>query len=344
MPVPAKADVLFEEGEGKGNMLTVFFSNCVPVTSSCRVGNRFFLWNVQKCLIQLQGPLARQFLRSKRMTDISNDVERRFGGLSRLYGPEAHVALQHAHIAVVGIGGVGSWAAEALARSGVGRLTLIDMDHVAESNINRQVHALTQTLGQAKIHAMSDRILGINASCQLNLVDDFLTPENVSQVLQESVDFVLDCTDQVPAKIAMVLQARRRKQPLLVCGGAGGKTNMLCLRSGDLSESTHDALLGRMRNMLRREHGFAKAGTDAGKLKKRIPKMGVRVLWLDQPTILPSAWQNDQNELKTVDAGPLQGLACAGYGSSVTVTAAMGFAAAAEAINHILAIRQSIKK
>ncbi len=276
------------------------------------------------------------------MTDISNDVERRFGGLSRLFGPEAHAALQHARVAVVGIGGVGSWAAEALARSGVGGLTLIDMDHVAESNVNRQVHALTQTLGQAKIEAMGERIRGINAGCALNLVDDFLTPENVSQILTASIDYVLDCTDQVPAKIAMVLQARARKQPLLVCGGAGGKTNMLALRAGDLSESTHDALLGRMRNMLRREHGFARAGTDTGKLKKRVPKMGVRVLWLDQPTILPSAWkEGGTGELSEV---PLQGLACAGYGSSVTVTASMGFAAAAEAINSILAIRQSIKK
>ena len=278
------------------------------------------------------------------MKDISNDVERRFGGLTRLYGPEAHAALQHAHIAVVGIGGVGSWAAEALARSGVGALTLIDMDHIAESNINRQVHALTQTLGQSKIEAMGERIHGINAACKLKLVDDFLTPENVAEVLPESVDYVLDCTDQVPAKIAMVLQARLRKQPLLVCGGAGGKTNILALRAGDLSESTHDALLGRMRNILRREHGFARAGNEAGKIKKRVPKMGVRVLWVDQPTILPSVWQIDEDAASQFSGVPLQGLACAGYGSSVTVTASMGFAAAAESINSILAIKHPIKK
>jgi molybdopterin/thiamine biosynthesis adenylyltransferase len=218
------------------------------------------------------------------------------------------------------------------------------MDHVAESNINRQVHALTQTLGQAKIEAMAERIRGINATCALNLVDDFLTPENVAQVLPESLDYVLDCTDQVLAKIAMVLQARQRKQALLVCGGAGGKTSMLALRAGDLSESTHDALLGRMRNMLRRTHGFARAGDDTGKLKKRVPKMGVRVLWIDQPTILPAAWLVKEGDLESADAVPLHGLACAGYGSSVTVTAAMGFAAAAEAIHTILAAQQSIKQ
>ncbi len=278
------------------------------------------------------------------MKDISNDVERRFGGLSRLYGPDANIALQHARVAVVGIGGVGSWAAEALARSGIGGLTLIDMDHVAESNVNRQVQALTQTLGQAKIEAMGARIQGINADCKLELVDDFLTPDNVAELLHESIDYVLDCTDQVPAKIAMVLQARQRKQPLLVCGGAGGKTNMLSLRAGDLSEATHDALLGRMRNMLRREHGFARAANEAGKIKKRVPKMGVRVLWIDQPTILPSAWQSNESESHADTGAPLQGLACAGYGSSVTVTASMGFAAAAEAISTILAIRQPITK
>ena len=121
------------------------------------------------------------------MNDISDDTDRRFGGLSRLYGPSALVALQHAHVAIVGIGGVGSWAAEALARSGLGALTLIDLDHVGESNINRQIQALTATLGQAKIEAMAERIRGVNAHCRLTLVDDFLTPENVSEVLPASL-------------------------------------------------------------------------------------------------------------------------------------------------------------
>ncbi len=272
----------------------------------------------------------------QRMNDIPNDTDRRFGGLSRLFGPGALVALQHAHVAIVGIGGVGSWAAEALARSGVGALTLIDLDHVGESNINRQVHALTDTLGQAKIEAMADRVRGVNAQCKLTLIDDFLTPENVSEVLPACLDVVIDCTDQVKAKIAMVLQSRARRQPLIVCGGAGGKTNLLALRAADLSESTHDALLTRMRNMLRRDHGFARAGTDTGKVKKRVPKMGVRVLWVDQPTILPDAWQTEPLADTPAPHAPLQGLACAGYGSSVTVTATMGFAAAAEAIQIIL--------
>lgn len=260
----------------------------------------------------------------------TSDAERRFGGLERLYGAQTSVALQHAHVAVVGIGGVGSWAAEALARSGVGALTLIDLDHVAESNINRQVHALTETLGQSKIAAMAQRIQSIHPDCRLTLVDDFLTPDNVQQLLPVGLSVVLDCTDQVPAKIAMVLQSRARQQALIVCGGAGGKTNSLALQVGDLAQATHDALLARARSILRRDHHFARASNAAGKALKRVPKMGVRVLWVDQPTRLPEAWQ------QPAEGQPLQGLSCAGYGSTVTVTAAMGFAAAAQAVNIIL--------
>jgi len=260
------------------------------------------------------------------------EAQRRFGGLVRLFGPNAYVALRQAHVAVVGIGGVGSWAAEALARHGVGALTLIDLDHVAESNINRQVHALSDTLGQAKVEAMAARIYGINPACHVHLVDDFLTPENVSEVLPATLDVVIDCTDQMNAKVAMVLQARSRKQYLIVCGGAGGKTDLLSMRVGDLSEATHDALLARLRNILRKQHGYPRASTEAGKPRKRVPKMGVRVLWLDQPTILPEAWQ----EAQTRSDVSLQGLSCAGYGSSVTVTASMGLAAAAEAVNKII--------
>jgi len=261
-------------------------------------------------------------------SDLQSDTQRRFGGLARLFGPHAYGALHQARVAVVGIGGVGSWAAEALARHGVGALTLIDLDHIAESNINRQVHALSDTLGQSKVQAMAARIEGINPACQITMVDDFLTPENVNVVLPIELDVVIDCTDQMRAKVAMVLQSRARKQPLIVCGGAGGKTDLLSLRAGDLSEATHDALLARLRNVLRKQHGYARASNEAGKPRKRTPKMGVRVLWLDQPTILPEAWQSSQ-------AG-LQGLSCAGYGSSVTVTASMGLAAAAEAVNKII--------
>jgi tRNA A37 threonylcarbamoyladenosine dehydratase len=246
----------------------------------------------------------------------------------RLYGPQALSHLGRAHVAVVGVGGVGSWAAEALARSGVGALTLVDLDHIAESNVNRQVHALTQTLGQSKVLAMAERILAINPQCMVSAIDDFLTPENVASCLPTSIHAVIDCTDQMAAKVAMVLHARACKTPLIVCGGAGGKTDSLALRAGDLVEATHDALLARLRNVLRRSHGYPRAVDEQGKPRKRVAKLGVRVLWVDQPTILPAAWQ--QND-------PLQGLSCAGYGSSVNVTASMGFAAANQVVQLLLA-------
>lgn len=259
------------------------------------------------------------------------DAERRFGGLERLYGPGAAARLGGAHIVVAGIGGVGSWCAEALARCGVGRITLIDLDHVAESNINRQLHALGSTLGQAKVLAMGARIADINPACRWQGVDDFVTPENVREVVPADADVVIDCTDQAAAKIALILEARRRNQPLVVCGGAGGKTRPLALRSGDLSQSQNDALLAKLRNTLRRQHGFPRAADAAGKVRQRVPRMKLRCLWYDQPAILPAAWGTAAG----ADAAP-QGLSCAGYGSVVMVTATMGLTAADEAVHRLL--------
>ncbi|HTJ99756.1 MAG TPA: tRNA threonylcarbamoyladenosine dehydratase [Bordetella sp.] len=272
------------------------------------------------------------------------DAERRFGGLARLYGPGAPDRLRAARIAVVGLGGVGSWTAEALARSGIGALTLIDLDHIAESNVNRQIHALSETLGQAKVAAMAARIAGINPECAITQVDDFVTPDNVAEVLADGYDAVVDCTDQAAAKIAMILHARRRGISLLVCGGAGGKTDPLALRTGDLSQACNDALLAKLRNKLRREHGYPKASPKAGKAPARTPKMRVQALWFDQPAILPAAWMAAAEEEDAVGAmvQPLapQGLSCAGYGSSVTITATMGMAAADLALRQVLGRRR----
>lgn len=251
------------------------------------------------------------------MPDERLDAERRFGSVDRAYGMRAVDALARTHIAVVGVGGVGSWAAEALARSGVGILTLIDMDHVAQSNVNRQVHALESTLGQAKVQAMSARIAQINPACRVHQIDEFVDPANVSSIVPADAGMVLDCTDQLSAKVAMVLCARERSQSLLVCGAAGGKTDGLALKKGDLRDSTHDSLLARLRSTLRRQHGFAPS------MPKRSRPLGVQVLWFDQPTHRPAS-MSDRVSMP---------LACAGYGSLVTVTAAVGLAAAAHAID-----------
>lgn len=262
------------------------------------------------------------------------NAERRFGALNRLYGDNSLNALQAAHIMVAGIGGVGSWCVEALARSGVGRITLIDMDHISESNINRQLPALGSTVGQAKIETMRARILDINPFCDVGLIDDFIGPDNVQSLLAMQPHVLIDCTDQADAKIAMILAAKRAKIKLYVCGAAGGKRNPLALRSGDISECTHDAMLAKLRARLRKEHGFPRPKAD--KKNSRIPKMGVTVFWLQEQAVMPSAWQQSASENEQKSDAP-QGLSCAGYGSSVTVTAPMGFAVAQAAMDYMLA-------
>lgn len=264
--------------------------------------------------------------------DISSR-QRRFGGLERLYGPQSTAYFADKHVMVAGIGGVGSWCVEALARTGLGRLTLIDLDHVAESNVNRQLPALSSTLGKAKCVAMAERIADINPECKVDIIDDFIGPDNVASCLASKPDVLIDCTDQVLAKIAMIVHAKSLTIKTIVCGAAGGKTDALALRHGDLSLSTNDALLARLRQQLRKHHGYARPSVK-GK-KRRVPKMGVSCLWVDQVALLPAEWSSPAEELLTAP----QGLSCAGYGSAVTVTAPMGFAAAQLAITHLLSLR-----
>lgn len=276
------------------------------------------------------------------------DVARRFGGLDRLYGDGAFGAISRLHVVVAGIGGVGTWCVEALARSGVGALTLVDLDHIAESNVNRQIHALTSTLGQSKVLAMEARVRDIDPLCRVHCVDDFVEPGNLARILVTPPappawhSVLVDCTDQASAKIAMILHARELGWPLLVCGGAGGKTNPLALRAGDLADAVNDALLGRIRQELRKQHGYPKGGAAGGKPHRRAPRMEVSCLWFDQPVVLPAAWTHEDTvpglsgttaatSAVAMPPGP-QGLSCAGYGSVVTVTATMGMAAADWAI------------
>jgi tRNA A37 threonylcarbamoyladenosine dehydratase len=237
---------------------------------------------------------------------------RRFGGVARLLGDAALERLRAAHVVVAGVGGVGSWAAEALARSGVGKITLIDLDHVAESNINRQVHALEATLGAAKIEAMAARIAQISPECAVQRVDDFVTHDNAESLLAPHA-IVIDAIDQPRAKAAMIAVCQRRGQPIVVCGAAGAIADPLALRCSDLASTRGDRLLASVRSRLRREHGFTRA---------RDGVFHVRALHFDA----------QRAGARGADAHAGAALACAGYGSIVTVTATMGFAAAALAI------------
>ena len=288
------------------------------------------------------------------MDNFESNTSRRFSSLARLYGEAANQVLAQSHVMIAGIGGVGSWAVEALARSGVGQLTLADLDHVAESNINRQVHALESTVGMAKVQAMRERIALINPDCQVNLIDDFIDAENIAPLLaQYQPDLLLDCTDQVQAKVAMLLAAREAKIGFYMCGGAGGKTDALSLKQTDIAHARNDNLLGRIRQILRKQYGFAKGADAQGKALKKVPPMKVKCFWFDQPAQLPSLWlaeaqvqaqpsvqaQNQAQAEVQVQAQPSapQGLSCAGYGSSVMVTATMGLALANSAIHDLMA-------
>ncbi len=257
-------------------------------------------------------------------TDALAATDRRFAGVVRLYGAAAFDRFVAAHAIVVGIGGVGSWAAEALARSGVGRITLVDLDHVAESNINRQIHALDGTLGQAKVLAMAARIAAINAACRVDCIEEFVTPANVGTLLPHA-DVVIDCIDQVVAKASLLAWCRQQRVAVVTCGAAGGRRDPTRIRRDDLARATGDPLLAKLRHRLRREHGFPREGSSG-----RTLKFGILAVFSDEPVLAPLAPADC-----AVESPQSQGLACSGYGSSVTVTAPLGFAAAALALDEL---------
>jgi tRNA threonylcarbamoyladenosine dehydratase len=258
------------------------------------------------------------------------DLERRFGGLRRLYGDTAYSRLRGAHFVVVGVGGVGSWVAEALARCGVAALTLIDLDHVAESNINRQVQALTGTIGMAKVQALRERIAGIHPGCTVHAVEQFVANTNWPGLLTNEVSGVIDACDQVRAKEVLAAWALASRLPFVAVGAAGGKRRPEALEVADLAAVTHDPLLASLRQRLRQRGLVARGGGDGG--GTRAPRRaGLRCVFSREAVVLPA-------EVCAADASAAveANLACHGYGSSVMVTAAFGLAAAAEAVEQHL--------
>jgi tRNA A37 threonylcarbamoyladenosine dehydratase len=245
-------------------------------------------------------------------------MERRFAALARLYGVLGAQRIQDAHVAVVGVGGVGSWAAESLARSGVARLTLLDLDHVAESNINRQVHALEATLGQAKVLAMRDRIVSFSPGCNITCIEEFVEPGNWPAILPEGVDAVIDACDQVRAKTAMAAWARSSASLFIAVGAAGGKRHAQRVEIDDLAQTSHDPLLAQLRSRLRKEHAAPAAGK----------KIGVTCVFSREAVQPPDA------SCAVAGDGTLN---CHGYGSVVSVTATFGHCAAGWILDRISA-------
>lgn len=248
---------------------------------------------------------------------LAPDLERRFGGLRRLYGEAGYQRLRALRVAVVGLGGVGSWTAEALARSGIASLVLIDMDHVSESNINRQVQATGATLGKAKGEALRERIADIHPGCNVQLVDDFVTADNWPALLPGPVDAVIDACDQVQAKLALAQWAIATRTPLVMAGAAGGKRRPQAVEVDDLANVTHDPLLASLRQRLRKQHGAPRSGA-----------IGVRCVFSREAVVMPAA-EGDACDIDTTTDGSLN---CHGYGSSVVVTATFGLVLASEAL------------
>jgi tRNA A37 threonylcarbamoyladenosine dehydratase len=245
------------------------------------------------------------------------DFERRFGGIARLYGERALERFRAAHVCVVGVGGVGSWIVEALARSAVGRLTLIDLDNVAESNINRQIQALSTTVGMPKIEALKQRIALINPYCEVELVEDFIDPDNIPQMIgTDRFDYVVDAIDSVKAKAALIAYCSQHAIPLIVIGGAGGQLDPTKIEVRDLARTEQEPLLKKVRKILRARYGFARGEKN---------KYHIDAVFSMEPLRYPESGDGDACE---VDANSITGLNCAGFGSSMVVTATFGMVAA----------------
>ena len=268
------------------------------------------------------------------------DYERRFGGIARLYGDAALAAFRRAHVCVIGVGGVGSWAVEALARTAIGKLTLIDLDHLAESNVNRQIHALTDTLGMAKVGALRERIAQINPYCEVTEVEEFIDPDNVAQMLPPGrFDYVIDAIDNAKAKVALIVHCRENRIPLVTIGSAGGQVDPTRIEVCDLSRTEQEPLLARVRKRLRAAHGFP---------RDRRHKFHIDAVWSSEPLRQPEVCALDDeassaNAATAVDGAAaatapnagITGINCAGYGSAVVVTASFGFVAAGHVLRKL---------
>lgn len=192
------------------------------------------------------------------MTDNTKNNENIFAGIERLYGTEAYALIKNMHVCVVGIGGVGSWVVEALARSAVGEITLIDFDTIETSNINRQIHALSNTIDEKKCSSMQERVKKINSSCKVNVIDDFITLENMSDYLSRDYDYVVDAIDSIKFKAGLIYYCKRNKIPVITTGGAGGLTDPSMIQVADLSKTFNDALAAKVRSTLRDQYNFTK--------------------------------------------------------------------------------------
>jgi tRNA A37 threonylcarbamoyladenosine dehydratase len=246
------------------------------------------------------------------------DFERRFSGIARLYGAKGLARFQAAHVCVIGVGGVGSWVAEAFARNAIGKITLIDLDNVAESNINRQIQALSNTLGQAKVVALAERIAQINPLCEVIQIEDFITPENLPELIKApQFDYVVDAIDSVKAKAALLAFCRAESIPIVTIGGAGGQMDPGKIEIRDLCRTEQEPLLSLVRKRLRQQYGFPRGTKN---------KFGIDAVFSMEPLTFPEGSCDLED---ATEDDHITGLNCAGFGSTMVVTATFGLHAAA---------------
>jgi tRNA A37 threonylcarbamoyladenosine dehydratase len=266
------------------------------------------------------------------MTEHDIDFERRFGGIARLYGDAALARFRSAHICVIGVGGVGSWIVEALARSAIGRLTLIDLDNVAESNINRQIQALSSTIGMAKITALAERIAQINPYCEVVQIEDFITPDNLDEMIgAHHYDYVIDAIDSAKAKTALVHYCRSKGIPLIVIGSAGGQTDPTRIEVRDLAKTEQEPLLKKVRRRLRSQYNYPPNSKN---------KLNVDAVFSMEPLKFPATGEVCSVDGDDRGGAPQQGLTginCAGFGSAMVVTATFGMVAAGHLLRKLAA-------
>jgi tRNA A37 threonylcarbamoyladenosine dehydratase len=254
------------------------------------------------------------------------DFERRFGGIARLYGQSALHRFRNAHVCVVGVGGVGSWVVEALARSAIGKITMIDLDNLAESNVNRQIHALTDTLGQAKVTALAERIEQINPYCVVTEIEDFLTADNLDEMIgKHDYDYIIDAIDNVRAKTALIAYCRKHGLQLVTVGSAGGQIDPTKIAVLDLCRTEQEPLLAKVRKRLRAEHGFPRGTKN---------KFGIDAVFSTEPLRFPESEEACALDGDDTQAG-ITGLNCAGFGSAMVVTASFGLVAAAHVLRKL---------
>lgn len=260
------------------------------------------------------------------MTGPGYTTDARFDGIRRLYGAAGIAAIAAGHVAVIGLGGVGSWAAEALARTGVGALTLVDLDEVCVSNVNRQIHALDGTVGRAKVAVMDDRIRAIHPSCELRSVESFLTLANMAEVLTVDVTVVLDAIDNPRVKAALVATCLRRRIPVVSVGAAGGRVDPTRIRVDDLARVQRDALLARVRDHLRRHHNLVRT-------KGR--RYGVECVYSPEAVRFPKS-DGSVCERRSAAEGSLRLDCTEGFGAVSFVTGTFGFMAASRCVARLL--------